>query len=72
MDILESETAIDLFDTQTLASLSDRELMECIIAFQQNIVRDISAIMEVHKMVKEAIESLADNPMLRMMGLQMG
>jgi hypothetical protein len=57
---------IDIHDTQTIAAMTDRELLETIVAYLGSLDNRMDTIETVHKTVAEVVEGMASNPMLSM------
>ena len=58
---------IDIHDTQVIAAMSDRELLETVVAYLGSIDNRLHQIEQVHTQLAAFADSMASNPMLQML-----
>lgn len=62
-----SPYVIDVHDTQTLSTMSDRELLETMVAYLGSLDNRLANIEQVHTELKAVADSMMSNPMLSML-----
>lgn len=62
----EESEVIDIHDSATLASMTDRELTEVLVAYAASMDNRLAVIEDIHKQILAATSELMSNPMLSM------
>ena len=65
--VISDEDEIDIHDSEALAQMTDRELLEIIVVYQCSLDNRLSVIEDAFKQIDTVMQSLLSNPMLAML-----